>query len=654
MQTWFSARDLVGLPGMPASLRGVQSRAGKGQWQSRKRAGRGGGLEYHIDSLPAATQAALAAATDGGEPPSCAAGDRDAAPDARRRDAEAAWRAWEQRPPGDRDRAQQRLQILRAYEHLRSLGHTKQQIERAIKETYDVSGPTLRRWWKAVAGAHRSDWLALLATQYQGRQSTAECSEAAWRHFLSIYLKLEAPSLAICHDQVARIAADHAWSWPSEKAIRRRVEREIPWQVITREREGVDALRQKLPMQERDRSVLHAMEALNTDGHVFDWWIRWPDGEVRRPTVLAWQDLYSNMVLSWRVDKTENSDGIRLSFADAIASYGVPDAVHSDNGFGYASKVMSGGTPTRYRFRVRDDDPIGVYESLNIRVHWTIPYRGSSKPIERMWRELEDRLRARPELNGAWAGNAPGVKPNEYKPEPVELDTFLDVVDAEIDAYNRRGGRQGADARGRSYAETFEQSYATAVVARPTAEQLRFCMLASEGVRCAKKDASIRLVTGGNRYWHEALAPYAGEKLSVRFDPQRLHDEVHVYTLEGRYVCAAECVQRIGWNDSEAAREQRRLESQHRKAATKAADLLERLSAREASANILPREPAPDETPQPAAARLVRPTTTRGNAALDAEEQERESAAQAAFEEDFQGVSSLLEERLKRKGRTQL
>jgi len=647
MKAWFSASELVGFPGLPPKLRSIQHRAKRDGWHARPRSGRGGGFEYHIDSLPAVTQAALA----GSMRVETLEQDTHEREEQREQvDAEAAWRHFERLPPGDRNRAHQRLLILQAYEHLRERGHTKQQTEQEIQKAYDVSGPTVRRWWSQVRGVNRHHWLPFLATRYQGKQTSAACSEAAWRHFLTIYLKMEAPSLSICHEQVARIAKDKGWQWPTERTIRRRVEREIPWQVVVLERQGADALRQRVPMQDRDRSVLHAMEALNTDGHVFDWWIRWPDDEVRRPTIVAWQDLYSNFVLSWRADKSENTDGIRLSFADAIGTYGVPNAVHADNGYGYASKVMSGGTPTRHRGKIKEDDPLGVFTQLNIRVHWTIPGRGSSKPIERMWGELEDRLRARPELNGAWAGNAPGVKPVEYSIKPVDLDVFLRVVDEEIRAYNQRTDRASQTAQRRSYEQTFRESYERAVVAKPTAEQLRVCMLAAESVRVAKKDSSIRLVTGGNRYWNEALGPYAGQRVTVRFDPQQLHESVHVYSQEGAYVCEAACWERIGWNDSEAAREQARLESQHRKAARKAAEALRRMSAHQARENLPESEPE-TETPQPAATRLVR--QIRSASSADAA-QERATADQEAFDEAFENVATGLDAQLKRKAKSQL
>ncbi len=56
MNEWFSARELAGMQGLPETVRAIQIKASKKDWQSRKRQGRGGGFEYHISALPEATQ----------------------------------------------------------------------------------------------------------------------------------------------------------------------------------------------------------------------------------------------------------------------------------------------------------------------------------------------------------------------------------------------------------------------------------------------------------------------------------------------------------------------------------------------------------------------------------------------------------------------
>lgn len=49
---YFSAKELTGVPGLPATPQNINAKAKKENWHSRQRQGKGGGKEYHISSLP--------------------------------------------------------------------------------------------------------------------------------------------------------------------------------------------------------------------------------------------------------------------------------------------------------------------------------------------------------------------------------------------------------------------------------------------------------------------------------------------------------------------------------------------------------------------------------------------------------------------------
>lgn len=63
MKTWLSASELaaLGLPGLPGTKRSMVRVAARSGWQGRPRAGRGGGIEYALESLPAEARAAYVA-----------------------------------------------------------------------------------------------------------------------------------------------------------------------------------------------------------------------------------------------------------------------------------------------------------------------------------------------------------------------------------------------------------------------------------------------------------------------------------------------------------------------------------------------------------------------------------------------------------------
>src|SRR3546814_11714863 len=82
------------------------------------------------------------------------------------------------------------------------------------------------------------------------------------------------------------------------------------------------------------------------------------------------------------------------------------------------------------------------------------------------------------------------------------------------------------------------------------------CRLAAENVRADRESGAVHLV--GNRYWGEVLHAHRGEALTVRFDPDALHEGVHVYRLDGSYVGFAECLVAAGFADTTAVREHSR------------------------------------------------------------------------------------------------
>src|SRR3546814_14857907 len=83
----------------------------------------------------------------------------------------------------------------------------------------------------------------------------------------------------------------------------------------------------------------------------------------------------------------------------------------ADNGRAFASKWLTGGAKTRFRFQVRDEAPTGLLVALGVTIHWAKPYRGQSKPIERGFRALCDSVAKHPAFEGPLTRNRPHPKP---------------------------------------------------------------------------------------------------------------------------------------------------------------------------------------------------------------------------------------------------
>lgn len=58
---WYNSKEIAGLPGVPDTRQNVKIKAKREDWESRMRNKKGGGVEYHINSLPEITQKHLIA-----------------------------------------------------------------------------------------------------------------------------------------------------------------------------------------------------------------------------------------------------------------------------------------------------------------------------------------------------------------------------------------------------------------------------------------------------------------------------------------------------------------------------------------------------------------------------------------------------------------
>ena len=551
------------------TFQAVQKRAGKEGWAYTEETIRGGRRRlYDIRDLPADIQAALAQTllADRGSM-SAAAAEQIGNQEAHAASELATLGAhYESKPAHGKEEAQRRLAIVQAYAQLRGNGIARPAVIDAVAIQHHVSHATLQRYLALVDGRPEHAWLYLLTPRHFGRTAKAAFSPEAWEILKADYLRPERPAAAACIARLREMSRARDWHLPATRTMQRRLER-IERVVKVLAREGAKAVKRLYPAQQRAKAALHALAIVNADGYKHNVWVRFPDGEIVRAKTWFWQDVYSSKVLAWRTDKTEHTDMIRLSFGDLVEQWGIPEAALLDNTLAAANKTMSGGVRHRFRFKVREEEPDGVFKNLGVDLHWATPEHGQAKPVERTFGVggVGEYIDKAPEFAGAWTGGNVLDKPDyDGKTRAVELAELQAVIAREIAAWNAREGRRGAMTSGRSIDAVFDESYKATPIRRATETQARLWLLATEPVRAAR-DGSITLDAGrivgerlSNRYWSPDLSDYAGRLVAARFDPQRLHEGVHVYTADGRYLCFAECDRPAGFNDQLAGRERNR------------------------------------------------------------------------------------------------
>jgi len=557
---WWTPAEIAdaALPDMPTTKRGVAMVVDKGNWSghpklARRRSGRGGGWEYHWSLFPSRAQALLIAQVREAQTAPAAA-------PAKPERAEI-WTWFDSLPKHVKDEAQARLMTIQKVEMLEQGGSTRHLAVIDAGKMDKVSPRTIWNWLDMITGVRIDDRLAYLAPRHRAARRQSRRSEIDPRFgdlIKADFLRLEQPSLTSVYDRCVRIATREGLPVVPLHTVRRWIDRSVSPTVMVLARKGFDALKRMRPAQVRDKTAMHALEAINGDFHKFDVFVRFPASpggekeEILRPQMVAFQDIFSGRLLNWRVDRTPNSHAVQLCIGDMIEQWGIPDHVLLDNGREFAAKLITGGVPTRFRFKVKADDMSGLLVALGCEIHWATPYSGQSKPIERAFRDLCDRVAKHPAFAGAYTGNRPDAKPENYGSAAIPLDDFITVLREEIELHNTRGDRRSEVAYGRSFAEVFDESYASAPIKKATAEQRRLWLMGAEGIRANAQTGQVNFM--GNRYWADWMNEVAGQRIVARFDRAALWDGLHIYSLADEYLGFAPCLQKSGFFDVDDAR----------------------------------------------------------------------------------------------------
>jgi len=563
---WWTAAEIAAatLPDLPTTKRKVNERAAREGWAKqpdkfRRRRGKGGGLEYHFSLFPVRARTQLLRQL---EPTGTTV---------EKRSADQAWADYEAQSETNKKKAEGRHQALSAIAQLQAAGLTRTLAVREVSKVHDASEKTLWNWLEMVEGIAEADWLAYLAPRKgQGRKAKVVLDADFVALIKSDWLRNSAPSLTSCYDRAVRVAKREDMEVASLQAVRRHLKATVSKPTEVFWRKGAEALKRLYPHQDRDKSALVPLECVCGDYHKFDVFIQWPGEDAPvRVQMVAFSDVYSGKLLSWRLSLTANSHTVQLCLGDLIRTYGIPQGALLDNGREFAAKTITGGTETRFRFKIRDDDVPGLLPLMGVKVHWATPYSGQSKPIERTFRDLCDRVAKHPAFEGAYTGNRPDAKPENYGNRAIPLDEFKAVLAEEIDHHNARADRRSEVANGRSFNEVFNAGYERAPIRKATDEQLRMWLLAAEGVRAKTGNGEVKVY--GNRYWSEWMYRIAEKRVIARFDPDRLHQSVFIYDLTGEYIGEAAAIAKGGFTSVEDAKDIARKRSQFVRAAKEAA-----------------------------------------------------------------------------------
>lgn len=348
MREWYTTAELAGLPGLPQTGQGVRDRANRENWKSQDHKGKGGGKEYHIDSLPQQTREYLTRQAVAQAAAEVAAKAIETTPDT-----DLIEIPEEPRPLATWQRTVRdaRLTVLAMVDRLTlELGKpaaarrqvlamaeagtlppavaeamTKANARARQGKPGEVDRSSLYRWASALAAGGpdalapaappakaQSDWVPDLLALYQhpGQPTVSQCVRSKWP---KAYPGRPAPAL---------------------RTAQRHIE-QLPVELREWGRMGRRQLRSVQPFIRRDTSGLWPMDVVTVDGHSFKAYVRHPlSGRRIRPEITTYLDVATRRAVGVSLWVAESQYAIWLAMRHMVLDprHGVPAIQYSDNG----------------------------------------------------------------------------------------------------------------------------------------------------------------------------------------------------------------------------------------------------------------------------------------------------------------------------------
>ncbi len=572
MKQWFAAAELVGLPGMPGTPRGVNWKGEQGEIERRKRE-HGKGWEYHIESLPTDTRAHLAAQAITAE---------SAAPEAKAGAAAACTLKVSERikrivshesrqtgladlaqlPDGQRSRAEARFDLVLACEaffegsrlprshalisfcHLYNAGELPV-ADPVRMEIHHVHPATLQRWRARLAAGGVID----LSGRYSNRKGASKIeSQERLRGFCAGFVHdyPHASAQHIYEGLRARFHNDPQVSLPSKRAVER-------WLNAWRAANAQTFLAVSNPDDWRSRHmVAHGSFAASRLNEIWEFDATPADLMLidGRHSLSGVIDVYSRRP---KLLVTKSSTAVALSalIRWALLNWGIPEIAKTDNGQEYIGHHSA-----------------RVLRALEIRHEKCPPFEPHHKPhIERFFNTFSHHLvELMPGYIGHNVAEQQALRARKSFAERLwkrgeEIAVSLtsiqlqQIADEWCESLYMHRTHHGLD--GKTPAELVRNWREP--VKRITNERALDLLLAeapdNHGRRTVgKKGIRIKWAGEPRHHWYIApeLGQWVGQEVFVQFDPAGGMGRIYVSGGE-QFICVAECPELTGIDRAEHA-----------------------------------------------------------------------------------------------------
>lgn len=432
-----------------------------------------------------------------------------------------------------RDKAIIKYNIVCAYLRYKKENHFSGK-QRAFIENHNEThpdNPITKRQLEYWCKCYKDGGLLALADNRGGQEGKSNITDEMWDVFKKLYLRESRPSIMACYEITQEHFAEKGITIPSYSSFKIKV-RKIPEIVIARYRKGKKYYEDKyMPYIPQDYSETYSNELWIGDHHIFDVLVKDDEGNVFRPWLSAWEDLHSRMVVGYVVNRiSPNSDIVLDSFARGCYLHGIPDEIKIDNGKDYKTYDL-----------FNEEFAMSICNTMNIGVTKALPYNAKAKPIERLFRTLEEKYC---KFLDSYIGNSPHNRPEDMrklnkklKDKAMPYNEFLKFVDNMIKTYNS----SYHSAIKKTPIEAYKSGFTKPM--RYVADKAAlnaFFMRTSKPIKVSRN--GVRVPAIGYYYDDTRLAECIGKEVYARYNADDVR-KVYIFDEKNQLICSAKSVE---------------------------------------------------------------------------------------------------------------
>jgi transposase InsO family protein len=462
-------------------------------------------------------------------------------------------------PPAQAEAAVRRLRFVREAQSIQKImpsewkrrGISRRTALEKLAKKSGVTYPTLLGW----VHSYNREGIAGLVPRPHGHQA-GTLDEAAQGMAFTLYADRQQPSYQQAYEAFA------LWCKKQDRPavsydVFYRFLKSVPPATIDYWRKGSAYIRKNyVPPILRLLDDLAVNECWMGDATTLDVFCLYPKRpNPVRPTLTAWMDIRSRLVVGFMIAPTVNTNTVALGFRDAVLRYGLPEVIYVDNGREYRNKNWRGQVVSYGHLEAAHIK--GRWERLGILPMFAWPYNPQSKgQIERWFNTLSHSfLNLLPGYSGANITARTKRKDQERLSLEIKQGALLSfdeltvAVGEAIKAYNHKAHKALG---GKSPAQIFEEGYGQPRLVSERA--LDFC-LAKQRVVTIKSGGITARETGVTYISYDpAYIRAIGRKGMLAYDPRDV-SQAHLSAIVNKrevYCCAVAPREGIAFRASEA------------------------------------------------------------------------------------------------------